>query len=103
MLRQDNYISFAIVVGFFFGLVSGIAKFDEPELMILWTILSTVGIYLIVTLSISVYYLFATSSDVNVEKKKLEESLEYYNKEFDKKEKEVQRVRKFIRSLDDSN
>ena len=31
MLKQENYLSFAIVVGFFLGLMFGIAKFDEPE------------------------------------------------------------------------
>lgn len=102
MLKQDNYISFAIVTGFFFGIVMGVIKFDEPELMILWTILSTVGIYLIVTLSASVYYWFVDYTEVKVQKNKLEESLEYYRKEFDRKEQEVQNIRDFIKSLDSS-
>lgn len=99
MLRQDNYTSFAIVVGFFVGVVCGIAKFNEPELMVLWVILSTMGIYLIITVATSVYYLFIDSSDAKLHKEKLEESLERYRKEFDKKEKEVQNIRFFIKSL----
>ncbi len=99
MLRQENYLSFAIVVGFFLGLVFGVAKFDEPELMVLWTILSTMGIYLITTVCISVYYLFIDSHNTQLHKDKLEESLEYYRKEFDKKEQEVQNIRNFIKGL----
>ncbi|RDU60195.1 hypothetical protein [Helicobacter sp. MIT 14-3879] len=99
MLKQDNYVSFAIVVGFFVGLMFGVAKFDEPELMVLWTILSTMGIYLIITVAISIYYLFMDSNNAKVHKEKLEESLEHYRKEFDRKEQEVQNIRAFIKSL----
>lgn len=99
MLKQDNYLSFAIVVGFFLGLMIGVAKFDEPELMILWTILSTMGIYLIMTVAISFYYLVMDCSNEKVHKEKLEESLEHYRKEFDRKEQEVQNIRAFIRGL----
>lgn len=99
MLKQDNYISFAIVVGFFLGLIFGVAKFDEPELMILWTILSTMGIYLITIVCVSVYYLLTDSNDAKLHKEKLEESLEYYRKEFDRKEQEVQNIRNFIKGL----
>ncbi|RDU64894.1 hypothetical protein CQA53_07435 [Helicobacter didelphidarum] len=99
MLKRENYVSFAIVVGFFLGLVFGVAKFDEPELMVLWTILSTMGIYLIVTVSVSVYYIFTDSNDAKLHKEKLEESLEHYRKEFDRKEQEVESIRNFIKSL----
>lgn len=99
MLKQDNYVSFAIVSGFFLGLIFGAAKFDEPELMVLWTILSTVGIYLIVTVAISVCHLVMDSGSEKVHKDKLEESLEHYRKEFDRKEQEVQNIRAFIRGL----
>lgn len=99
MLKRENYISFAIVVGFFLGLVFGVAKFEEPELMVLWTILATMGVYLIATVSISTYYLFMDSHSSEIHKERLEESLEYYRKEFDKKEQEVQNIRNFIKGL----
>lgn len=99
MLRQDNFLSFAVVVGFFIGLIFGVVKFDEPELMVLWTILSTVGIYLISTIGISCYYWFIDQNKSQIPKEKLEESLEYYRKEFDKKEQEVQDIRKFIDTM----
>lgn len=99
MLKRDNYISFAIVVGFFVGVMFGFVKFDDPELMVLWAIISTCGVYLIVTLSASIYYIFFDTSKAQIRKKEFEESLEYYRKEFDKKEQEAQSVRNFIKSL----
>lgn len=102
MLKQENYLSFAIVVGFFLGLMFGVAKFDEPELMVLWTILATMGIYLITTVCISAYYLFMDSHGAKLHKERLEESLEHYRKEFDKKEQEVQNIRNFIKGLQGS-
>lgn len=99
MLRQDNYVSFAIVVGFFLGLVFGVVKFDEPELMVLWTILSTMGIYLITQVCVSVFYRFSSEDDARLHKAKLEESLEHYRKEFDRKEQEAQSIRNFIKSM----
>lgn len=102
MLKQENYLSFAIVVGFFLGLMFGVAKFDEPELMVLWTILATIGIYLIATICISAYYLFMDSHGEELNKERLEESLEYYRREFDKKEQEVQNIRNFIKGLQGS-
>lgn len=103
MLKQENYVSFAIVVGFFLGLMFGMAKFDDPELMILWTILSTMGIYLITITCVSVYYLFVDSNQAKLHKEKLEENLEYYRKEFDKKEQEAQNIRNFIKSLQNTD
>lgn len=102
MLKQENYLSFAIVVGFFLGLMFGIAKFDEPELMVLWTILATMGIYLITTVCISAYYLFMDYHGTKLHKERLEESLEHYRKEFDKKEQEAQNIRNFIKGLQGS-
>lgn len=99
MLKQDNYLSFAVVVGFFLGLMIGVARFDEPELMILWVVLSTMGTYLIVILAISFFYLFMDCRSDKIHREKLEESLEHYRKEFDKKEREVQNIRSFIKGL----
>lgn len=36
-MKLDNYISFAIVNGFFLGLVLAILKFDAPEMIVIWT------------------------------------------------------------------
>ncbi|PAF46014.1 hypothetical protein [Helicobacter sp. 11S02629-2] len=104
MLRQDNFIGFSIVCGFFIGIMFGIIKFSDPALIILWAILATAGIYLIVIACVSVYSRFVDlSKERDIPKEKLEDSLEYYRKEFDKKEKEVQNIRNFIKSIQSSD
>ncbi|MCX2717039.1 hypothetical protein OQH61_04740 [Helicobacter sp. MIT 21-1697] len=57
-MKPDNYMSFSIVAGFFIGLTFSITKFDEPEFMVLWTIITTMGIYLIVAVCIIIFLVF---------------------------------------------
>lgn len=90
-------MSFSIVAGFFIGLIISIAKFDTPELIILWTIICTVGLYLIVTCCVSFYMMFIDYNDTKLNKDKLDSTLDYYLKEFDKREKEVLSVRKYLK------
>ena len=99
-MKPDNYLSFSIVAGFFIGLAFAISKFDEPEFMVLWTIITTMGIYLIVAVSVSLYFRFLDFERSRLKKQKLENALEYYRLEFDKREKESTKIRNFIRSME---
>ncbi len=92
-------MSFSIVAGFFVGLACAISKFDEPEFMVLWTIITTMGVYLIVAISVSLYFWFLDFSNSKLKKSKLESNLEFYRLEFDKREKESARIRSFIKSI----
>lgn len=93
-------MSFSIVAGFFIGLAFSISKFDEPEIMVLWTIITTMGVYLIVAVSVSLYFWFLDFERSKLKKNKLENILEYYRLEFDKREKESTKIRNFIRSIE---
>ncbi|TLE02691.1 membrane protein [Helicobacter japonicus] len=99
-MKPDNYMSFSIVAGFFIGLAFSISKFDEPEIMVLWTIITTMGVYLIVAVSVSLYFWFLDFERSKLKKNKLENILEYYRLEFDKREKESTKIRNFIRSIE---
>ena len=99
-MKPDNYMSFSIVAGFFIGLAFSISKFDEPEIMVLWTIITTMGVYLIVAVSVSLYFWFLDFGRSKLKKNKLENILEYYRLEFDKREKESTKIRNFIRSIE---
>lgn len=99
-MKPDNYMSFSIVAGFFVGLAFSISKFDEPEIMVLWTIITTMGVYLIVAVSVSLYFWFLDFERSKLKKNKLENILEYYRLEFDKREKESTKIRNFIRSIE---
>lgn len=99
-MKPDNYMSFGIVTGFFLGLTFAIAKFDDPALMLIWTIFTTMGIYLIITLCISLCFWFLDFASLQTKKGKLEQNLEYYRLEFDKKERESARIRSFLKSIE---
>lgn len=93
-------MSFSVVMGFFIGLALSIAKFDEPEFMVLWTIIMTMGVYLIVAVCVSLYFWFLDFEGSRLKKSKLENNLEYYRLEFDKREKESAKIRNFIKSIE---
>ncbi|CUU39046.1 MULTISPECIES: hypothetical protein [Helicobacter] len=99
-MKPDNYMSFSIVAGFFVGLAFSISKFDEPEIMVLWTIITTMGVYLIVAVSVSLYFWFLDFERSKLKKSKFENNLEFYRTEFDKREKESAKIRNFIRSIE---
>ncbi|AAP77742.1 hypothetical protein LS66_000925 [Helicobacter sp. MIT 03-1614] len=99
-MKPDNYMSFSIVAGFFIGLTFSITKFDEPEFMVLWTIITTMGVYLIVAVCVSLYFWFLDFEQTRLKKSKLENNLEFYRLEFDKREKESAKIRNFIRSIE---
>lgn len=99
-MKPDNYMSFSVVAGFFIGLAFAIAKFDEPEFMVLWTVITTMGIYLIVAVCVSLYFRFLDFEQSRLKKSSLENNLEFYRLEFDKREKESIKIRNFIKSIE---
>lgn len=90
-------MSLSIVAGFFLGLIISIVKFDAPEMIVLCTMICTVGLYLIVTLCASLYMAFIDYNDVKLNANKLDKTLDFYRTEFDRKEKEVLGVRKYLK------
>ncbi|MGP1450509.1 MAG: hypothetical protein ACTTJS_05210 [Wolinella sp.] len=99
-MKLDNYVSFSIVNGFFLGLVLAILKFDEPEMIVIWTFFVTVGLYLLVLLFASFFMLFFDYDKKRLNKKRHDSTLEYFVQEFDKRERVADKVREFIRSMD---
>lgn len=103
-MKQDNYMSFSVVAGFFLGLIISILKFNTPELIILGTIVCTIVLYLIVTCCASFYMMFLDYSQTKLNRDKIDSTLNYYCNEFDKKEKEVIGVRQYLKhSIDTLN
>ncbi|RAX53132.1 hypothetical protein CCY99_05945 [Helicobacter sp. 16-1353] len=96
-MKQDNYMSFSIVAGFFIGLIISIIKFNTPELIILCTIICTISLYLIVIFCVSFYMMFIDYNETKLNTDKLDSTLDYYLNEFDKREKEILSVRKYLK------
>lgn len=99
-MRPNNYIYFFVVLGFFLGLAFAVAKFNEPEMILLWTVVATVGSYLIIVFCVSIYIKFASSDKTIFNKNNLEKKIDYFDYEFGTREKEVANIRRFIEDSD---
>ena len=99
-LKMDNFLSFAIVNGFFIGLLLSFLKFDDPAMIVAGTLVSTMGFYLITLVSVSLFVRFINTQE-NVSKKNLYNTLlEEYIDEFDKREKTTNKIRGFFRTME---
>lgn len=96
-MKQDNYISFSIVFGFFVGLIISIVKFSSPELIILGTIVGTMSIYLVALFCASFYMMFSIDENSKLDIKKLDSTLDTYLNELDRSERETLHIRNYIK------
>ena len=87
-MKPLNYLNLSVSFGFFLGLALAVAKFDEPEVMLFWTVVSTLGFYLITMLIVSLYIWSLEFNYDIFDKKGLEKRLDTFDKEFDNREKE---------------
>ena len=67
-LKMDNFLSFAIVNGFFIGLLLSFLKFDDPEMIVVGTLVSTIGFYLITLVSVSLFVRFLGDQEHTIKK-----------------------------------
>lgn len=99
-LKMDNFLSFAIVNGFFIGLLLSFLKFDEPEMIVAGTLISTIGFYLIVLVSVSLFVRFLGNQEHTIKRPAYNDLLEEYIEEFDKREKITNKIRGFLRTME---
>lgn len=99
-LKMDNFLSFAIVNGFFIGLLLSFLKFDEPEMIVAWTLISTIGFYLITLVSVSLFVHFVNDQETHSKRVSYNATLEEYIQEFDKREKVANKIRGFLRAME---
>ena len=103
-MRVSNFINLSVVSGFFIGLTIGLITFDEPELVLFLLIVVTICMYLI-SLTMAAIYTYiqdVKSSSTLVNKKYIEEQLDYFDGEFDNTEKQARAFAKFINSFEQS-
>ena len=99
-LKMDIFLSFAIVNGFFIRLLLSFLKFDEPEMIVAWTLVSTIGFYLITLVSVSFFVKFVDEQERATKKPSYNATLEEYIQEFDKREKIANKIRGFLRTME---
>ncbi len=98
-MKPLNYLNLSVSFGFFLGLALAVAKFNEPEVMLFWTVVSTLGFYLITMLIISLYIWSLEFNYDIFDKKGLEKRLDTFDKEFDSREKELRDIKLYLNSL----
>ena len=103
-MRVSNFINLSVVSGFFIGLTIGLVTFDEPELVLFLLIIVTICMYLISLTMAAIYTRIqdVKSSSTLVNKKYIEEQLDYFDGEFDNTEKQARAFAKFISSFEQS-
>ena len=99
-MKPLNYLNLSVSFGFFLGLALAVAKFNEPEVMLFWTVVSTLGFYLITMLIVALYTWSLDFSHQIFDKKTLEKRLEAFDREFDTREKEMQDIKLYLKSFD---
>ncbi|EEO25744.1 hypothetical protein [Helicobacter winghamensis] len=99
-LKMDNFLSFAIVNGFFIGLLLSFLKFDDPAMIVAGTLVSTMGFYLITLISVSLFVSFINTHESTSKKNTYNTLLEEYISEFDKREKATNKIRGFLRTME---
>lgn len=99
-MTSENYISLSVVVGFFVGLIFSFVGFDEPEFIVLSTLIVTAIFYLIVISGVSLFNWFIDFEARRFNKYQLEDNLEYYVSQFGKKEEELVRVLDYLRRIE---
>lgn len=100
MLKIDNFLSFAIVNGFFIGLILSIIKFDSAEMIAIFTFFVTVSFYLIFMLASAFYIRYFNVQSRTINKYRHDDTLEFFNREFEKREKITDKVREFMRNME---
>ena len=96
-MKQDNYISFSVVFGFFIGLTLSIIKFSSPELIILGTVVGTSIIYIMALFCASFYMMFSDTESSKLDVKRLDSTLDTYLNDLDRSEKETLQIRNYIK------
>lgn len=96
-MKQDNYISFSVVFGFFIGLGISIIKFNSPELIILGTVVGTISLYLLALFCASFYMMFSDCDNAKLDVQRLDSTLDSYLHDLDKSEKETLHIRNYIK------
>lgn len=100
MIKVDNFISFSIVNGFFIGLIVAVIKFDEAEMIAIFTFFVTLGFYLIFLTASALYIRYLNRAKTSINRDRHDGTLEFFTKEFDKRESVANKIREFMREIE---
>lgn len=95
-MSVENFINFFIVNGFFIGLLFSILKVDNPEEIVIYTIIVTLSFYIIALFSSSLFLKFFNFKESALQKEAYDDILDHYIGEIEKREKVASSIFEFF-------
>ncbi len=95
-MSVENFINFFIVNGFFIGLLFSILKVDNPEEIVIYTIIVTLSFYIIALFSSSLFLKFFNFKESALQKEAYDDILDHYIGEIEKREKVASGIFEFF-------
>lgn len=103
-MRMANFINLSVVCGFFIGLVAGLLRYNEPEMILFVMLVVTIVMYLISLVMAAVYvFMIKPQHSMFINKQAIEKRFEEFDTELDRAEQEVRSIGRFIKNLNLSN
>ncbi len=88
-MREENFIAFWLVFGFFVGLLVGFMGQSDPFAILSVVALTTLFFYLMAHVSVALYVRFMEFDKVPFEKESYDRKLDYFYNQLLQREKEV--------------
>lgn len=95
-MRLDNFINFFVVNGFFIGLIFSVLKVDNPEEIVVYTVVVTLSFYILALFSSSMFIKFFDFKKGILHKEIYDDILDHYVNEIEKREKIADNLFDFI-------
>ncbi len=101
-MREENFIAFWLVFGFFIGLMVGFMTQSDPFDILSVVTLSTLFFYLMAHISVALYIRFMEFGKVHFEKEAYDRKLDYFYNQLLQREVELDANQAFFSKDDNS-
>jgi hypothetical protein len=101
-MREENFIAFWLVFGFFIGLMVGFMTQSDPFDILSVVALSTLFFYLMAHISVALYIRFMEYGKVHFEKEAYDRKLDYFYNQLLQREVELDANQAFFSKDDNS-
>ncbi len=99
-MRMANFINLSVVCGFFIGLVAGLLRYNEPEMILFVMLVVTIVMYLISLIMSALYvFMIQPQRSMLINKQAIEKRFEYFDTALDETEQEVRSIGRFLKNL----
>jgi len=89
-MREENFIAFWIVSGFFIGLCVALMKWDDPFMILLGVMGITFFFYVVAHMSVGFFIRFMDNGKIRFEREMYESKLDYFYNQLQQREKLIE-------------